>query len=231
MTTDPAPRSVAPRLDNQHPALFGQTPSQTVGPFFHYGLPWRGGADLVGRSNMGARAELFAEEHWVLNLSSPTGAPSGEVIEVAGRVLDGNGAPVPDAMVELWQANSRGRYRAPDDRRDDAPLDPHFIGFGRSSTSDAGEYRFRTLRPGRVPGPGETLQAPHIALSLFGRGILKRLATRLYFADGEGNEDDPVLAAVPPVRRPTMIAERRTDGTWWLDLVLQGDRETVFFDL
>lgn len=228
--TEPQERHVAPRSDNQDPALFGQTPSQTVGPFFHYGLPWKGGADLVGRSDMGARPELFAEAHWVLNLSSPTGSPDGEVVEIAGRVLDGDGNPVPDAMVELWQANAAGRYRAHGDPRQDVPIDPHFVGFGRSSTDDAGTYRFRTVRPGRVPGPGNTLQAPHLALSVFGRGLLKRLATRLYFADGDGNDDDPVLGAVPADRRGTLIAER-VDGVWTLDLVLQGRRETVFFDL
>ncbi|HEX8389604.1 MAG TPA: protocatechuate 3,4-dioxygenase subunit alpha [Sphingomonas sp.] len=219
-------RAPAPRLDNQDPALFGQTPSQTVGPFFHYGLPWKGGADLVGRSEMGARPELFAEEHWVLNLSSPTGTPAGEAIEIAGRVLDGDGAPVPDAMVELWQANAAGRYRAEGDRREERAIDPHFVGFGRASTDDAGVYRFRTIRPGRV----DDAQAPHVALSIFGRGILKRLATRLYFADGEGNDTDPVLASVPPARRGTLVAERR-EGCWWLDIVLCGERETVFFDL
>lgn len=225
MITEPAPR-----LDNQDPALFGQTPSQTVGPFFHYGLPWKGGADLVGASDMGARPELFAEEHWVLNLSAPTGTPVGEPIMVAGRVVDGAGMGVPDAMLELWQANAHGRYRALADGRDDVPLDQHFIGFGRAATDADGVYRFRTVRPGRVPGPGGTWQAPHLALSVFGRGLLKRLATRLYFAGDEGLEDDPVLAAVPPARRATLIAEPRGDG-WWLDLVLQGERETVFFDL
>ncbi|RYY10629.1 MAG: protocatechuate 3,4-dioxygenase subunit alpha, partial [Alphaproteobacteria bacterium] len=110
MTIDPAARVTAPRPDNQDLALFGQTPSQTVGPFFHYGLPWKGGADLVGKSDMGARAELFPEDHYVLNLSSPTGTPAGEVIAVAGRVIDGNGDAVPDAMIEIWQANAAGRY-------------------------------------------------------------------------------------------------------------------------
>lgn len=109
-------------------------------------------------------------------------------------------------------------------------VDPYFVGFGRAATDQHGVWRFRTIRPGRVPGPENTLQAPHLALSVFGRGILKRLATRLYFADGEGNGDDPVLAAVPATRRRTLIAERR-DATWWLDIVLSGDGETVFFDL
>ncbi len=231
MTTDLEARTTAPRLDNQDPAIFGQTPSQTVGPFFHYGLPWKGGADLVGRSDMGARPELFPEDHYVLNLSAPTGTPQGETIEVAGCVFDGNGDVVPDAMIEIWQANAAGRYASPDDPRDDVSVDPHFVGFGRASTSAEGIYRFRTIRPGRVPGPGNSLQAPHLAVSVFGRGIVKRLATRLYFADGAGNDTDPVLAAVPAERRDTLIARRRDDGTWWLDIHLQGARETVFFDL
>lgn len=223
-------RIPAARQDNQDAALFGQTPSQTVGPFFHYGLPWKGGADLVGRSEMGARADLFDEAHYLLNLSSPTGTPIGEVIEVAGRVLDADGKPVPDAMIELWQANAAGRYASADDARADVPVDPHFVGFGRAAVDADGVFRFRTIRPGRVPGPGNTLQAPHLALSVFGRGLLRRLATRLYFEDGEGNDVDPVLEAVPRARRETLIA-RRVDGVWWLDIALAGERETVFFDL
>jgi len=111
------------------------------------------------------------------------------------------------------------------------PVDPHFIGFGRASTSAEGIYRSRTIRPGRVPGPGNSLQAPHLAVSVFGRGLIKRLATRLYFADGEGNDTDPVLAAVPADRRDTLIARRTDDGSWWLEIHLQGERETVFVDL
>ena len=145
MTIDPADLRPAARADNQDPALFGQTPSQTVGPFFHYGLPWKGGADLVGRSDMGARPELIPEAHYVLNLSAPTGTPCGEVIEITGRVLDGRGAPVPDAMIELWQANAAGRYRSVDDPRDEVPIDPHFVGFGRAATGQDGRYRFRTI--------------------------------------------------------------------------------------
>ena len=231
MTIDPADRVTAPRLDNQDPTLFGQTPSQTVGPFFHYGLPWKGGADLVGKSDMGARPELFPEDHYVLNLSAPTGTPEGEVIAVAGRVIDGHGNVVPDAMIELWQANAVGRYASDDDTREEVPRDPHFVGFGRASTDVEGVYRFRTIRPGRVPDPGNSLQAPHLALSVFGRGLIKRLATRLYFADGAGNDVDPILSAVPAARRGTLVAQRKDDGSWWLDIVLKGDNETVFFDL
>ena len=228
--TDLEARQPEPRQDNHDPALFGQTPSQTVGPFFHYGLPWKGGADLVAASDMGARPDLFAENHWVLNQSSTTGTPQGEVIGIAGQVLDAEGVPVVDAMIEIWQANAAGRYCSTDDARDDLPIDPHFIGFGRASVDVDGIYRFRTILPGRVPGPGNTLQAPHLAVSVFGRGIIKRLATRLYFDGAEGNDEDPILACVPDARRDTLIARMR-DGVWWFDLRLGGDRETVFFDL
>ena len=230
-TTDLEMREAAPRQDNQDPALFGQTPSQTVGPYFHYGLAWKGGADLVQRSEMGARLDLIPPEHYVLGGSNVTGTPQGEVILVAGCIYDADGKPVPDAMIELWQANAAGRYASPDDVREDVPLDQHFVGFGRSSTDVEGVYRFRTIRPGRVPGPGNTLQAPHLALSVFARGVIKRLPTRLYFADGEGNDSDPILTLVPEERRHTLIAQRKPDGTWWLDIHLQGTNETVFFDL
>jgi protocatechuate 3,4-dioxygenase alpha subunit len=216
--------------DNQTPDLFGQTPSQTVGPFFHYGLPWKGGADLVGQSDMGARPDLIPEGHYLLNLSASKGPVAGEVIEIRGRVLDGDGQPIPDAMLEIWQANAAGRYASPDDAREDVPLDPNFIGFGRASTSADGEYRFRTIKPGRTPGPGNSLQAPHIAVGVLGRGLIKRLCTRLYFEDGEGNGDDPILALVPQTRRHTLIAQK-IDGGYRFDVVLQGERETVFFDI
>jgi protocatechuate 3,4-dioxygenase alpha subunit len=220
MTDQAAP---APRLDNQDPALFGQTPSQTVGPFFHYGLPWKGGADLVGQSDMGARPELFPEDHYVLNLAPPKGAVSGEV-------YDADGKPVPDAMIEIWQANAAGRYASPDDIRTDLPLDEGFIGFGRASTSEEGLYRFKTVLPGAVPGPGNSPQAPHIAVSVFGRGVIKRLATRVYFEGQVANVADPILALVPAERRDTLIA-RKVGEAWRFDVVLQGERETVFFDI
>ena len=232
MTTDANPLGVEapePRRDNQDAALFGQTPSQTVGPFFHYGLPWKGGADLVGRSDMGARPELFAEEHYVLNLSPPKEGPvTGEEVILFGRVTDGAGDPVPDAMVEIWQADAGGRY--PGDGRDASPPDPHFSGFGRAATDEDGTYRFRTVRPGRVPGRDGALQAAHVAVGVFGRGLLKRLATRLYFEDGEGLDVDAVLSCTPPGRRETLIAHREGEG-WRFDIVIQGARETVFFDL
>jgi protocatechuate 3,4-dioxygenase alpha subunit len=201
-----------------------------VGPFFHYGLQWKGGADLVGTSDLGAQSGLFPESHYVFNRAPPTGTPRGEVMDLRGRVLDGKGEGVPDALLEIWQANAAGRYASPADTRDEVPIDPHFIGFGRASTNSQGDYQFRTIRPGRVPGPGGTLQAPHIALSVLGRGLLKRLATRIYFADCPHNEGDPVLVGVPAMRRETLMAHRR-DGGWRFDVVLQGPGETVFFAL
>jgi len=218
------------RLDNQAPELFGQTPSQTVGPYFHYGLPWKGGADLVGQSDMGCRPDLIVESYHALNLTSRSGVPRGGIIDLRGHVLDGMEAPIPDVMLEIWQANAAGRYASPADRREELPLDPHFIGFGRSATLEDGSWHFRTVRPGRVPGPNGALQAPHIALSVFGRGLLKRLATRIYFADCAANELDPVLMTVPAARRSTLIAQRH-ESDWHIDIVLQGSRETVFFAL
>jgi len=220
----------APRHDNQAEACFGQTPWQTVGPFFHYGLPWKGGADLIGQSNLGARPELFPEQHDVLNLAPPKGPVAGERIEISGRVLDAGGAPVPDAMIEIWQANAAGRYASLADPRDDLPLDPGFRGFGRAATSNAGVFRFVTIRPGRVPGPGNSLQAPHVAIGVFGRGLLKRLVTRLYFADDPANDEDPILALVPSGRRQTLLATPAGGNAWRFDIHLQGESETVFFD-
>lgn len=220
----------APRQDNQDPALFGQTPSQTVGPFFHYGLPWKGGADLVGQSDMGARPELFPEEHYVLNLSPPRGAVAGETITLEGVVYDADGKPVPDAMIEIWQANAAGRYASPGDDRVNLPLDEGFIGFGRAATDENGLYRFKTVRPGSVPGPSNSAQAPHIAVGVFGRGVIKRLVTRIYFEDAAENASDPILALVPAERRDTLVA-RKIDDAWRFDIVLQGERETVFFDV
>ena len=209
-------------MDNQTKELFGQTPWQTVGPFFHYGLPRKGGADLTGNSELGARPDLVAPEHYLLGTPPPRGAVEGERIEIFGRVLDGDGKGVPDALVEIWQANSLGHYYV-------AGEPTNFIGFGRAATSNDGEYRFRTLLPGRVPGPGNNLQAPHIAVGVMARGLLRRLVTRIYFPEGDGIETDPILELVPADRRDTLIANKRA-GIYQFDIVLQGAGETVFFD-
>ena len=206
-------------VDNQSPEIFGQTPSQTVGPFFHYGLPWKGCADLVGDTDIGARVELFPEEHYVLAGPSAKGEVAGEIITLEGVVVDAAGQPTPDVMIEIWQADAAGRYA-------DGSSNTGFIGFGRASTSEDGVYRFRTVRPGRV----DDQQAPHIAVGVFGRGLIKRLATRVYFADEATNTGDPILALVPAERRDTLIA-RKIGDIWRFDIVLQGEHETVFFDI
>jgi len=176
------------------------TPSQTVGPFFNIGLP-------------GSSAELVAP-------ASP-GA-----IRLWGHVYDGEGEPVIDALLEIWQANSAGRYNSPEDPRDDLPLDESFRGFGRAETDDSGRYEFVTVKPGPVED-----QAPHIVVAVFARGLLKHLATRVYFpGEGTANESDPVLAAVDPERRGTVVA-REEEGGLRFDVHLQGERETVFFDV
>ena len=230
---EPDPPSGPPAaLDNQSPELFGQTPWQTVGPFFHYGLPWKGGADLVAQSELGARPDLFPAEHDVLNLSPPREPVTGEVVVLIGAVRDGEGEPVPDAMLEIWGANAAGRYRSPDDPRSDPPIDPGFVGFGRAATDADGWYRFHTLRPGPVPGHDGRPQAPHVAVGVFGRGLIKRLVTRLYFADDARTLDDAVLALVPATRRGTLLAARVAvdPATYRFDIVLQGEGETVFFE-
>jgi protocatechuate 3,4-dioxygenase, alpha subunit len=210
----------------------GQTPWQTVGPFFHYALPWKGGADLIGGSGIGARPDLVPDGHYLLREPAARGPIAGEPIEIAGFVHDGDGAPVPDALIELWQANAAGRYASAADERGAIPLDADFAGFGRASSGADGGFRFRTVRPGRVPGLGNALQAPHAALSIMGRGILKRLVTRIYFEDAEGNDDDPVLALVSPARRHTLIARRAgPHGPYRFDIRLRGADETVFFDI
>jgi protocatechuate 3,4-dioxygenase, alpha subunit len=209
-------------MDNQNKELFGQTPWQTVGPFFHYGLPWKGGADLTGASDLGARPDLVPPEHYLLRTPSARGPVEGAAIEIFGRVLDGEGQPVPDALVEIWQANAQGQYYA-------SGSGDAFVGFGRAATGADGGYRFRTILPGRVPGPGNSLQASHVAVSVMARGLLKRLVTRIYFPDGEGLDTDPILELVPSARRDTLIAKPDSGG-YRFDIVLQGAGETVFFD-
>ncbi len=208
--------------DNQSPELFGQTPWQTVGPFFHYALPWWGGADLTGQTDIGAAPSRLVGHHPALNRRPMGPMPAGEPIDLIGRVTDGGGALVSDALIEIWQADAEGRYGG------------DFLGFGRAPTDEAGEFRFRTIRPGAVPGPGNSTQAPHIAVGVLGRGLLKRLVTRLYFAGAAENEHDPILELVPAARRTTLIAhpDGAGDGrqVWRFDIVLSGPQETVFFD-
>ncbi len=192
----------------------GITPSQTVGPFFHFGLT---PTDYDFREAIGN------------NLVTPDA--SGERIRVAGRVLDGDGAPIVDAMVEIWQADAAGRYAHPADRR--ALPNAAFKGFGRCGTDEAGGYSFETVKPGAVPGPNGKAQAPHIVVCVFSRGMLRHVYTRIYFSD-EANDADPILALVPQDRRATLVAQRQADGgtpVYRFDVRLQGDGETVFFDI
>jgi protocatechuate 3,4-dioxygenase, alpha subunit len=191
-----------------HDTAYVQTPSQTVGPFFHYALPYQAGPYLVCENT------------------------DGERITVEGRVTDGDGLPVTDALIEIWQANAAGRYDHPEDEQA-KPLDATFSGFGRAPTDEDGVFRFYTVKPGAVPGLHNEMQAPHINISILARGVLKRIATRLYFADeAEANRVDPVLNLVPQERRKTLIAERAGDApVYRLDIALQGNNETVFFDI
>ncbi|HEX9734665.1 MAG TPA: protocatechuate 3,4-dioxygenase subunit alpha [Thermoanaerobaculia bacterium] len=186
------------------------TPSQTVGPYFSMKLKpvdVLAGADVPGRK-----------------------------VRVEGRVLDGDGNPVEDALIEIWQANAAGRYRHPGDTRAELPLHDAFTGHGRvHSDFKTGEYAFTTVKPGRVPDPAGGLQAPHLSLIVTARGVLLHMHTRMYFGDEpEANADDFVLRRVPAERRSTLIAEVVPNGetpTYRFDVRLQGDGETVFFDL
>jgi protocatechuate 3,4-dioxygenase, alpha subunit len=194
----------------------GITPSQTVGPFFKYGLTPNGAYDW--------------NDAFTGNLVTPDA--SGERIRVEGRVFDGEGQPVPDAMLEIWQADSQGRFADPQDKR--ALPNSKFRGFGRAGTDANGLYVFDTVKPGGVPDPDGKPQAPHLLLAVFARGMLRHLYTRIYFGDEAGNASDPVLALVPSDRRATITATREAgngSAVYKLDLRLQGDGETVFFDV
>jgi protocatechuate 3,4-dioxygenase alpha subunit len=173
------------------------TTSQTVGPYLHIGLTW-----LIIEKLAAARVP-------------------GQRVAIEGRIVDGDGKPVNDAAVEIWQADSRGRYGT-----------KSFRGFGRSATDANGMFRFETIKPGRVPGPGGKLQAPHIAVNVFMRGQLKQLVTRIYFPGDTANDADPVLNLVPAERRATLVAKKKAgkSGALEWNIILQGRDETVFFD-
>jgi protocatechuate 3,4-dioxygenase alpha subunit len=182
------------------------TPSQTVGPFLHIALVWHDGADSV-----------------------PEGAPGA--MWLRGRVYDGADAPVPDALVETWQADGNGRFNHAADPRGAVRASQGFRGFGRSATGPDGEWAIRTIKPGGTPTADGQMEAPHIDISVFARGLLDRVVTRLYFSDeARANDNDPVLNSVAEGRRGTLVARRTTDG-YHFDIRLQGAGETVFFDL
>ena len=183
------------------------TPSQTVGPFLHIALEWDDGPHVV-----------------------PPGTPGA--FWVTGVVYDGDGQPVTDGMVETWQADPDGRFDHADDPRGAvASSVPSFRGFGRCPTDGEGRYRILTVRPGALPAPDGGSEAPHIDVSVFARGLLDRVVTRLYFPDEEAaNDADPVLSSVPTARRGTLVARSEGDDLV-LDIRIQGDNETVFFAL
>ena len=183
----------------------GLSPSQTVGPYLSIGL----------------MRELVPPD--LVDPSDP------RAIRVHGTLLDGASEPVPDGMVEIWQANASGRYAHEADDRE-IELEDGFGGFGRSGTVDGGRFRFVTVKPGRVPWPQGGLQAPHILVGVFARGLLKRAATRIYFPDElSANEEDPVLSRLDPDARATLVAVPESDGSLRFDIRLQGDGHTTFF--
>lgn len=182
------------------------TPSQTVGPYFSIGFSWLERGNLM------------------------EGTGSGDRVTISGRVLDGEGQPVPDAVLEIWQADAQGRYAHPEDVPNVSAANK-FLGFGRVFANQQGEFCFTTLKPGSVPGPDGRPQAPHLEVSLFMRGMLRRLITRIYFPAESANETDFVLGLVPGARRHTLISQPDTakEGSLVWDIHLQGDQETVFF--
>ncbi|MDQ1407312.1 MAG: protocatechuate 3,4-dioxygenase, alpha subunit [Acidobacteriaceae bacterium] len=195
------------------------TTSQTVGPYFKIGLSRFYTDDLTG-----------------------PGVPGG-TIEIVGRVFDGDGQPVPDGVIEIWQADAAGKYAHPEFLRESENIQETdgqaeeqkrgqsvFRGFGRVPTKSDGSFRFKTIKPGRVPAPDGTLQAPHIAVSVFTRGLLRRLVTRIYFPDEPSNAEDFALKLVQAGRRHTLIAKKLSDARLEWNVVLQGAEETVFFD-
>ena len=193
--------------DRPSTEALGLVASQTVGPFFQIGFE-----------------DLYQNDLTVPGLR-------GAIITIKGQVLDGDRSPVADAVVEIWQANSFGKYAHEEDYQD-KPLDPGFTGFGRCPTDEEGRFRFRTVKPGPAHSSTAAAQAPHINVSIFMRGLLDRLVTRIYFSDDESNRRDEVLKLVDPARRPTLLAQPdfSESSTYVWNVILQGSDETVFFE-
>jgi len=200
-----------------------ETASQTAGPYVHIGLA----PDAAG-------FHIFEKNFGPVLVNDRT---EGERIAIEGRVIDGSGTPVRDVMIEIWQANAAGRYSHPDDRQQEKALDPAFRGWGRAcSNFDSGVWRLETIKPGAVVGRDGRIMAPHVNLWIVARGINIGLNTRMYFSDEqEANRDDPVLNLIEwEVRRQTLIGQREQRGgetVYRFDIRLQGEGETVFFDL
>ena len=198
------------------------TPSQTVGPFFAYGLAphsrceWHPSDAYDWKQTVGS------------NLVTPDA--TGTRIRIEGRITDGDGIGINDGMIEIWQADAQGRYASPRDTR--ARPNTQFKGFGRSATDKNGEFSFDTVKPGSVPGPEGKPQAPHIVICIYSRGMLRQLYTRLYFSDESSNSSDPILTLVPGDRRDTLIAHKQSysgDNVYRFEIRVQGRDETVFF--
>jgi protocatechuate 3,4-dioxygenase alpha subunit len=191
------------------PESLGGLASQTIGPFYHFAL--------TANASLGCLAGLETR---------------GEHIRLRLRLLDGEGAPVPDGMIEIWQADAAGKYDHPEDPQPAAP-DPAFRGFGRLATDADGCCLFETVRPGRAPDGHGRCQASHVNVTVFARGLLAHLYTRVYFEGDPALAEDPALACVPEERRATLLARRDPSqpAQWNFDIRLQGDAETVFFDL
>lgn len=183
------------------------TPFNTVGPFFR----------LLVRDRPEGTDCLVSE------------ATRGERITIQGVLVDGQGQPVDDGLVEIWHADADGHYCHPDDPAH-AQADPAFTGFGRAATARGGLFSFQTIKPGAVRDAGGRLHAPHILVSVMARGVMSRCWTRLYFEGEPRNESDPILLLVPAERRETLIARRGPDDAYTFNVVLQGQAETVFFD-
>jgi len=197
----------------------GESPSQTAGPYVHIGCT----------PNFSGIDGIYAEDPGSRMLNDKT---LGERITIRGRVYDGLGAPLKDALVEIWQADAAGLY--PSAREERGQADPNFSGWGRSpGDMQSGEFVFETIKPGRVPYPDGRLQAPHISLWIVARGINIGLHTRLYFDDeSEANDADPVLMRIEHCQRAeTLIAQSQSTGVYRFDVYLQGPQETVFFDI
>ncbi len=200
------------------PDYLDETPSQTAGPYIHIGtVPNFLGIEGVYAEDLGARM-----------IDDQT---RGERITITGRVLDGVGAPLRDAIVEIWQPDAAGLFPSPEERRGTA--DPHFAGWGRSACDlDTGLFRFETIRPGRVPLPDGRLQAPHVNFWIAARGVNVALHTRMYFPDEEAaNAEDPILARLMAEGRGDTLVAKKAEGGFHFEIRLQGHGETVFFDL
>jgi len=216
---------VKPSYPGRYDLYAGQTPEQTLGPFFAQGL--------VRVAATFQSPTLCREKQDVIGNMLAGEQTPGERLRIEGTVYDGLGRAIPDALVEIWQADAEGRYAHPL-QLGERFREASFQGFGRAPTDDAGRFCFETIRPGAVPGPGGSAQAAHINLLLGARGMTRFAFTRIYFADDPALALDPVLGRVPAARRATLLARRLLDSperrTHVFDIHLQGELETVFFD-